>query len=420
MHDELLSTAVKDAGETFEPPWLDVRTVTRRGRRRWWLTRAVAVTTSLALVGGAAAVAARIDVSEPRPAPAAASLRGWQPIGDAPISGRAETMSAWTGRELIVVGGAAADTGVALEDAAAYDPAAGEWERIPSPPEPMGGQTAVWTGRELILWGGEGDDDGHPRGSGFAFDAEARAWRELPEAPYWSFGGHSAVWTGSEMIVWGGVASGAVRAAAYDPATDEWERVPNGPLESRHAHEAVWAGDRMIVWGGLSLDAGVRFDGTAEGAEYDPAARRWSPLPASPLDASAPISFWTGREMVVTGGLGTKIASRAGAAYDPMARTWREIADVPLAAERGAPVPLVDMHTAPVWTGEQAAFVTADGVLSYDPDADAWSRVPAPRAAWRMNATVAWTGDEMLLWSGRTWDDEDYFTDGWSARQSAT
>ena len=110
-----------------------------------------------------------------------------------------------------------------------------------------------------------------------------------------------------------------------------------------------------------------------------------------------------------------------GQAYDPLRRGWREIADVPLAAARGgAPIQMTDLDTTPVWTGEHALFVTVDGVLSYDPEADHWSRVSAPRDAWRSAATAAWTGDELIVWSGSTGDPRRYVTSGWSARQSAT
>jgi hypothetical protein len=171
----------------------------------------------------------------------------------------------------------------------------------------------------------------------------------------------------------------------------------------------------MIVWGGRTQTGVVATD--IDGAEYDPVTRRWKALPLSPIGAStAATSFWTGDEMVITGGLGSETASRAGAAYDPAARTWREIAEVPVAPERDAPVPLTDMHTTPVWTGTRAVFVTADGVLSYDPRADRWQHVDAPRDAWRAGGTVAWTGDELLVWSGWQWDAEGYLTSGWRAR----
>lgn len=417
MHDESLSIAIKDAGETFEPPWLDARAVAQRGRRRWWLTRAVAATTSLALVGAAAVIATRVDFGDrARPAPAAA-LTEWEPIEKGPLIGRIETASAWTGEELIVVGGRAEDTGLYVRDGAAYRPDTGRWEEIPSIPMAVSGATSVWTGRELILWGGERPDGQFTRSTGFAFDPATRAWRPLPASPYWSRRGHSAVWTGTEMIVWGGVPNPyRVYGAAYDPKTDEWRRISNGPLGSRANHEAVWADDRMIVWGGRWQDGNVSTD--IDGAEYDPGTDEWTALPLSPLGgATAATSFWSGKEMIVNGGLAQESATRAGAAYDPLARTWREIADVPVATERyDAPIPLTERQTTPAWTGDRALFVTSGGVLAYDPAADEWSKVPAPRDAWRASATVAWTGAELLVWSGSRPDREGYFETGWTAR----
>jgi hypothetical protein len=417
MHDEQLSIAVKDAGESFEPPWLDVRAVARRGRRRWWLTRAVATTTSLAVIAAGAAVVTRVDLARPETTaanePAAPGLRQWERIPAAPMAGRGDAASAWTGDELIVFGGSAGGTR-AFEDGASYDPATRAWTKLPAGPGAWPGHTAVWTGTELILWGGEFGDGSHKSPwDGAAYDPSTREWRDLPDAPFWSLAGHTAVWTGTEMLVWGGVTSGQSWAAAYDPVTNEWRSLPNGPLESRHGHEAVWTGDRMIVWGGLS-QLGIPVE--VQGAEYDPATGRWNEIPEAPVDLeTAAVSFWTGKEMVVAGGLGETMASREGAAYDPARRTWREIEDVPVAIARGgAPTPLTDLHTTPVWTGSRALFVTADGVLAYEPDADRWLKPATPRDAWRLDATAAWTGEELLLWSGRTWDDQAYVGDGWS------
>ncbi|HYO60360.1 MAG TPA: hypothetical protein VEU29_00495 [Actinomycetota bacterium] len=416
MHDDELSIAIKDAGETFEPPWPDVRAVTKRGRRRWWLARAVAVTTSLAVIGAGATVVAAVDLGEQAPVPAvAAPLQEWERIPDAPIGGRTSALTAWTGEELIVTGGLGAGNG-ALTDGAAYDPRAGEWEKIPPAPSAFAGRTAVWTGTELILWGGEFGDGSHlAPDTGLAFDPATREWRALPDAPYWSLAGHSAVWTGTEMIVWGGVVTNPTRAAAYDPAADEWRRIPNGPLGSRHGHEAVWTGDRMIVWGGLSQGPSPVLEG--EGAEYDPATGEWTEIPEAPLeDVIDPVSFWTGEEVVVVGGLGETMASRAGAAYDPVERRWRVIEDAPVAIARGgSPTPLTDMHTTPLWTGTLAVFVTPDGILTYDPEEDRWLKPAAPRDAWRLGAASAWADDRVILWSGRTWDDAGYSRTGWSA-----
>lgn len=417
MHDERLGQSIKQAGEAFEPPWVDVRTVVRRGRRRWWVTRPAVAAATLALVAGAALAVSDVELGgRATPATPASGLTRWEPIAAAPIEGRTDAAAAWTGSELIVWGGYEPGQTGNLADGAAYDPATDTWEELPKAPgDDLGGESAVWTGRELLVWGGEtAGRDFRERGK--AFDPDTRRWRSFAGGPYWSLGSHTAVWTGTEMLVWGGVPSERAVGAAYDPATDEWETVPQGPLGSRHGHEAVWTGSEMVVWGGL-LQSGANIAEGPDAAAYDPETRTWRTLPDAPLDpAHAAVSFWTGQEVVIAGGLGDRTAARSGAAYDPAENRWRSIAEIPPAAERdGAPIPLTDLGVTPVWTGREAVFVTADGVLSYLPEDDRWVRAPAPRDAWRMGATAVWTGDELIVWSGRTWDDTVFATGGWRA-----
>lgn len=412
MYDDL-AIVIKQAGESFEPPWLDVRAVAKRGRRRWWLTRAVAATTSLALIAGATAVAANVDMGRQTAPAARGSAWEWERIPDAPIRERVAPVTAWTGEELIVSGGYLLGKQHGLRDGAAYDPAAGTWEELPRAPHPIAlGTTSVWTGDELIVWGGDREDDGY---EGMAFDPGARRWRELPQSPYWSSGGHSAVWSGEEMIVWGGVNSTQI-GAAYHPGRDRWRAIPRGPLGSRHDHEAVWAGDAMVVWGGSPL-IGTPVTIESDTAAFDPVSGNWAGQDASPLPPlSSPVSVWTGNELVVAGGQDDNEVSRAAAAWAPV-DGWREIAPVPVAAARDdAAIPVSDLHTTPVWTGSEAVFVTADGVLAYDPRTDDWSTIAAPPDAARIGATTAWTGDALIVWSGNTWAGEDLSAGGWIAR----
>ncbi|HYP22222.1 MAG TPA: hypothetical protein VEV43_01495 [Actinomycetota bacterium] len=420
MHDEQLSIAIKDAGEAFEPPWADVRALSRRGRRRWWLTRVGAATTSLALAAGVAVATSRIDLDggEKPPVRAAApgTLRHWEALPAAPIAGRSGAAVAWTGSELLVVAGSADREN--FDDGASFDPATDSWEKLPTgPSSEIHGAAVVWTGRELIFWGGEDGDDQPHRGA--AYDPATRRWRTLPPAPSWSLGSHSAVWTGTEMLVWGGVWPGGPGprgvAAAYDPATNEWEAFPLGPLGRRHGHAAVWTGEEMVVWGGGSDD--VAPPRGPQAAAYDPETRTWRALPDSPLEpASSRVAFWTGKEVVLVGGLGAGPA-RDGAAYDPAADRWRSIAPVPLAAQRDdQPIMLSDFSTRPAWTGRKAVFVTIDGVLSYDPATDRWTRERAPQDVSRHGAAVAWTGDELLVWSGSHLGAKGYLETGWSGR----
>ena len=153
--------------------------------------------------------------------------------------------------------------------------------------------------------------------------------------------------------------SGAGGAAKPAKAPDEpgWRLLPKAPIEGRLGQRAVWTGREMVIWGGMTdLDANPLTDGAA----FDPAAATWRKVPAAPLsprfDATA---VWTGREVLVFGGTsvdGDILAD--GAAWDPAAGTWRRLAASPLGARDGAVV---------AWTGDR--LVVWGGATVPPPDA---------------------------------------------------
>ena len=211
-------------------------------------------------------------------------------------SPRSNPAAVWTGDRIIVVGGENLDASQGPEDrrfragysydprtktttwlvaesfsdAAAYDPAADRWERLPRSPLAAHGSAAFWTGRELLVWGGWGERDDQIV-DGVAYDPARRSWRRL--APWRAAQGlaWSAVWTGRELLVWGGYDHQPDRSpagAAYDPRLDRWRPLAPFPLESRQWHAAVWTGREMLVWGGDDLVQPA----FADGAAYDPKA----------------------------------------------------------------------------------------------------------------------------------------------------
>lgn len=157
-------------------------------------------------------------------------------------------------------------------------------------------------------------------------------WRPIPAAPIQARYGGVGVWTGEEMLVWGGSAeesgapSGLVDGAAFDPVAEDWRVLADGPLETSAGRTAVWTGSSMLVWGGeLGDGSHMRPD---NGASYDPGTDKWTELPGSPSWSLAGHSaIWTGREMIVWGGVDME---DDGAAYDPRTETWRPIADAPI------------------------------------------------------------------------------------------
>jgi hypothetical protein len=249
-------------------------------------------------------------------------------LPDSPIPVRWWHTAVWTGREMIVWGGADGDH--ERVDGAAYDPAADSWRRIAD--GPMGGyaHTAVWTGREMIVWGGSDDYEaegsrGYPRSflsTGAAYDPASDSWRTLEPAPLEPRGWHAAVWTGAELLIWGGVADCTQPtctypddAGAYDPEAHTWREISAGPLPGRVDHTAVWTGSRMLVWGGSPPGGGL---GYQDGGSYDPQGDRWHELPSSPIAGRfRHAAIWADDVMIVWGGQGANGPFDDGALYRP-------------------------------------------------------------------------------------------------------
>lgn len=332
--------------------------------------------------------------------PTGARLK-WQAVGEGPADGRAFPVTAWTGEHYIVWGGEETqDRG--SDSGAIYDPVGDEWEATPTGPlGPKTEHTAVWTGSELIVCCGAPTDRGVDAA---AYNAGARVWRALPASPLAGVSYAVGVWTGKEMIVTGGVRDGGASqnrtTAAFDPQTGQWRPLPDAPAVLERSAAAVWTGEQMIVWPSSGRT----------GYALDPAVATWTPLPdspdpATPTDASV---VWTGDEAIVVGSDGRLKERLVAAAYDPAARTWRRL-DVP--------VPTADSFEgnsgsqAAVWAGDRMVVLanalgsgieTGRGglVLSYDPKADEWRRLPdAPARLHR--PPVAWTGDDVIVYGRR-------------------
>lgn len=305
----------------------------------------------------------------------------------------------------------------------AADPAApqiqpGHWEDLPSELAPIARSehTAIWTGTAMIVWGGQAGavpgDPFQPLGDGSAYDAASDEWQALPAdgAPSPRFG-HTAIWTGAEMIVWGGTTNTDFGAslgngARYDPIARSWLPLPvAGAPSPRHGHTAIWTGTEMIVWGG----DGSRLPPAQDaGARYDPMTDHWAPVAwyASATARNAHTAVWTGERMIIFGGTrGHAVTFPDTPAYDPVADAWS------LAAEARAPAARAS-HTA-VWTGTEMIvwaglagqfspgyYLAGDGAV-YDPRSDSWGPLPTTAApAPRRGHTAVWTGTEMLVWGG--------------------
>ena len=327
----------------------------------------------------------------------------------------------------------------------------GTWRRIVPPPiPPAGGMAAAWTGRQLVVWGGQAADGHQPAGDGAAYDPAADRWDVLPPAPIAARFGASAVWTGREVLFWGGQdGTGTTFAdgAAYDPSVGRWRAVPAAPIGARTSHQAVWTGTDMVVWGGFArccpIDS-VIHDPAA--AAYDPDTDRWRRI----ADVPPPWSGDDGSAVTVVHDRKPLVWRRGHlATYDAATNAWTEVTGAPpdpmpfnpaLPSTTADPfaVGVSTDHEVFTWSGrpgelhgmawrrsngswrrtatleaQSGAAVAAGGpgriyaapgqsarVLEYTITEDRWTELPLPPIPTRSGAVLAWTGSALLFWGG--------------------
>jgi len=331
------------------------------------------------------------------------------------------------------------------------------WSALPA--APIAGRVAgmaVWTGTEVLVWGGV-IRKGAPNptvamaGDGAAYDPRTRTWRVLAPAPSGVLGdgGYAAAWTGDEAVFWvGNSPSGPVGGAVYDPARNTWRRLSPGPLtSSREGYLSVWTGTELLIMGGNSGDGPA----SPVAAAVNPRTGSWRLLPAFNRFPGLRLAgvTWNGHDLYgsgtyslcpqlgsachntpsvffafdpATGGLqrfdlahapqsslavigssGTDVVlATTGPArprivgYDPSTGVWSEGPTAPCAVDLTA-------YTQSFWfDGRYAVGCSPSGLEIYDPSTDAWSVLdagPSPLSS-RDGSAIAWTGSELIAWSG--------------------
>src|SRR5436190_21415546 len=128
----------------------------------------------------------------------------------------------------------------------------GVWTPLPQGPAPRVGHAAVWTGRQMVMWGGQMVQGAKYRSDGEIFEPASHRWSQIPDAPLEARSDEVAAWTGSRLLVWGGGIEGPKRhaksfsdGASYDAATGRWTPMAPAPIEPRILHTGVWTGSRF-------------------------------------------------------------------------------------------------------------------------------------------------------------------------------
>jgi hypothetical protein len=332
-------------------------------------------------------------------------------------------------------------TGLRSNTVLIYSPRAGDSLGYldPGPLGIRGNHDVLWTGKEMIVWGGADGDRVPNLIDGAAFDPDTSTWRMLSPVPLDKPTVTRAVWTEDIMVV-------VTREATfgYDPGADVWSPIGDGLYPPENQGLVVWTGDLLAAWtqSGIhlfDLDIGVWtqlpdpgfgtgepwtsalrvIDGTlyAIGSAGLCGGRRaaywggasWVSLPRVELDGGEYADCSSPNQTGVTGGRLVVWDSDMyeTVAYDPGADEWSPIATIPLSGSDfpSGPLELENGFLVPQW-GEAAIFDNA---------ARSWTNAQLPGNGW--SSEMVWTGDEVLMWGQAccygSWRDEFVSMDAW-------
>jgi hypothetical protein len=132
--------------------------------------------------------------------------------------------------------------------------------KVPGPPiEYRSHPAQVWTGEELVVWGGQAAEDdgssGRIAATGATLSLGDGRWTPMPDSPF-TEGLYRPLgaWDGDEVIIIGTRCTGEVppvteggvpscprgpAAAAWNPTTRAWRELPSPPIPVDAYHEAA-------------------------------------------------------------------------------------------------------------------------------------------------------------------------------------
>src|SRR5262249_55665092 len=133
----------------------------------------------------------------------------------------------WTGSEMIIWGGLVITEcngfycfGVQTERGARYDPVSDRWSGM-SPAlavDARAHHSTIWTGRQMVVQGGAANHAG--MNSTLIYDLSSDSWTRSNGGPRST--GHSAVWTGRHMLVWGSFGEPGL---VFEPESGMWSEM---------------------------------------------------------------------------------------------------------------------------------------------------------------------------------------------------
>ncbi|HKH04856.1 MAG TPA: hypothetical protein VKA65_06825 [Acidimicrobiales bacterium] len=341
---------------------------------------------------------------------------GWERLPDLPLEPRTGALAAWTGEEVLVVGGTRhlcpPDAECELPavapfaDGAAYDPAAGTWRPVAGSPQGVTGDMPVATvGDAVYVLPGCGQAEcGPDSGPLLRYRPADDAWDELPGVPSGN-GAQALTAVGDDLVAHRtSDEHGVVPDWRFSVATDTWEELPDDPLPPSYDRQLVADGDDLMLFA-KPLGTGSP-PGRVAGARLRSADGAWTPL--APAPASGFQAWGVDGLVVLNPHFG---AGAGGGLYDPDTDTWSPL----------PPPPVED------WDGDMAGALGADTATYADNYTEGWVLDLAGGApgTWREvrrlddrsgPATTA-VGRALFVAAGARWPasapDGELLTDAW-------
>ena len=207
----------------------------------------------------------------------------------------------------------------------------------------------------------------------------------MAKAPISGRMSYVAVPTDRGTFIWGGDGAADARSGAiYQAGQDRWSTVARSPSDNRVGVAAAWSGREVMLWGGLRLDRAEE-----DGLAYAPRHDRWSRIPKAPIGGGLAVGAWTGGAFVV-------VSSKAqAAAWDPAAERWHRLPDPPIP----------EGHIEGVWTGTELIVLgigdgTTEPIIgaALDPSSSTWRQIAdVPYDGLILGIPPRWIGTEMVF-----------------------
>ena len=195
--------------------------------------------------------------SEPGPATAPDT---WRELPPGPLSARSGSSTAWTGTEMVIVGGS--DAPPCLEEwncvfvdrrlgaGAAFNPSTNAWRSIASAPFVFSGAPSVWAGTHMLVLANP-ELSGRHEGPGtelLAYDPKADVWTRLATPPDALSVVRHILWTGDVAVFATGDSQSGARDWTYDPVEDGWSPLVADPIGCSYDRDLVLAGNRLVLF----------------------------------------------------------------------------------------------------------------------------------------------------------------------------